>query len=80
MGAPTPFCARIKSRPGEELSDFMSSMRVWLDHRHIDLAGFDSAPVTRGIVAFDAYFRNEEDVVRFRREFGRGRVPLEGSS
>ena len=80
MGAPTPFCARIKSRPGEGLGDFMSSIRVWLDHRRINLAGFESVPVTRGILAFDVYFRREDEVVRFRQEFGRGRVPLEGSS
>jgi hypothetical protein len=44
MSAPTAFRARIESRPGEGLGDFMSSMRVWLDHRHIDLAGFSSVP------------------------------------
>ena len=71
MIPPTPFCARIQSRRGDTLGDVMSSMRVWLDRRHIDLVGFDSVAVTRSLVAFDVYFRNEEDVVLFQQEFGR---------
>ena len=80
MDAPTQFCARIESRRGNALGDFMSSMRVWLDRRGIDVAGFASAPQTRGIVTFDVYFRSEEDVVLFRREFGSrhaSRTPLQ---
>lgn len=76
VGAPTVFCARIQSRRGDTLGDFMSSIRVWLDHRRIDLVGFDPVPVTRGIVAFDMYFRSEDTVVLFQQEFGRQRVSL----
>ena len=74
MDAPTRFCARIRSRRGDTFGDFMSSIRVWLDHRRIDLVGFAPVPVTRGIVAFDLYFRREEDVILFREEFGRRHV------
>jgi hypothetical protein len=69
MGDPTAFCARVQSRPGQALSDFMSSIRVWLDHRRTDLVGFQSA--RRSTNAFDLYFRSEEAVVLFRREFAR---------
>ena len=70
MGIPATFCTRIHGRRGDALGDFMSSIRVWLDRRRIDLAGFAPVPATRGPVAFDVYFRNEEDVVLFRQEFG----------
>ena len=79
MGAPTAFRARIESRRGDALGDFMSSMRVWLDRCRIDVVGFDSVPGTRSILAFDVYFRNGEDVALFRHEFGRrhfSRTPL----
>jgi hypothetical protein len=59
MGAPTAFCARIKSRHGDTLGDFMSSIRVWLDRRRIDVVGFDPVSMTGGILAFDMYFRSE---------------------
>ena len=55
-------------------TEFMSSIRIWLDRRRIDLVGFAPVPVTYGIVAFDVYFRNEQDVVLFQQEFGRRRV------
>jgi len=74
MGAPTPFCARIQSRRGDTLGDFMSSVRVWLDRRRIDVAGFAPVPVTRGILAFDLYFRSEDEVVLLQQEFGRRHV------
>jgi hypothetical protein len=86
MGAPTAFRARIESRRGDALGDVMSSMRVWLDRSGIDVVGFDFVPGTRGIVAFDVYFRNEVDVALFQHEFGRrhvSRTPLlnpEGSA
>lgn len=73
MHAPTPFCARIESRRGDTLGDFMSNIRVWLDRNRIDLAGLDPVPLTRGILAFDAYFRNEEHAVLCRQEFSRQR-------
>lgn len=65
------FCTRIENRRGDMLGDLMSSMRVWLDRRGIDVVSFDSAPTRRGNVAFDVYFRNEEDAVLFGQEFGR---------
>jgi hypothetical protein len=71
MGARTAFCARVESRPNEALGDFMSSIRVWLDRRRIDLVGFKSAPGTSGIAAFDLYFQSDEAAVLFRREFAR---------
>jgi hypothetical protein len=74
MGAPTPFRARIQSRRGDTLGDFMSSVRVWLDRRRIDLAGFAPVPVTSGPLAFDVYFRSEDEVVLFQQEFGRRHV------
>ena len=80
MGAPTAFRARIEGQPGEALGEVMGSIRVWLDRRRIDLAGFDAVPVTHGIVALDVYFRHEADVVRFRQEFGRGQLSPEVSS
>jgi hypothetical protein len=76
MGASTAFCARIESRRGDTLGDFMSRIRVWLDHRRIDLAGFDAVPGTRGLLAFDVYFRDEDHVVLFQREFGRQHVSI----
>ena len=74
LGAPTQFYARVQSRRGDTLAEFMSSIRIWLDRRRIDLVGFAPIPVTHGIVAFDVYFRNEQDVVLFQQEFGRRRV------
>src|SRR5689334_18844515 len=53
MVAPTAFCARIENRRGDALGALMSSMRVWLDRRRIDVVGFASVPRTRGIAAFD---------------------------
>jgi hypothetical protein len=76
MGAPTAFRARIKSRHGDTLGDFMSSIRVWLDRRRIDVVGFDPVSMTGGILAFDMYFRSEDTVVLFQQEFGRRRVSL----
>jgi len=76
MGAPTGFCARIQSRRGDTLGDFMSSIRVWLDRRRIDVVGFDPVPLTRGLITFDVYFRSEDTVVLFQQEFGRRRVSL----
>jgi hypothetical protein len=74
MSVPAEFCARIQSRHGDTLGNFMSNIRVWLDRRRIDLVRFDHVSVTRGRVAFDMYFRNEQDVALFTREFGRRNV------
>lgn len=74
MAISEQFCARIENRRGDLLGDFMSSMRVWLDRRGIDVVSFNSAPERRGNITFDVYFRNEEDAVLFRQEFGRQHV------
>jgi hypothetical protein len=73
MSAPTAFCARIEGRRGDTFGDFMSRIRVWLDHRRIDVVGFDPVPGTRGIT-FDVYFRSEDNVVLFQQKFGRRHV------
>jgi hypothetical protein len=52
----------------------MSTIRVWLDRRRIDVAGFAPVPVARGILAFDLYFRSEDEVVLLQQEFGRRHV------
>src|ERR1700761_7259952 len=72
MAARTELCVRVETRRGDTLSELMSSMRVWLDRRAIDVVSFTSLPTTDGLVAFNVCFRTENDVVLFRQEFGDG--------
>jgi hypothetical protein len=70
MAARTELCVRVETRRGDTLSELMSSMRVWLDRRAIDVVSFTSLPTKDGLVAFNVCFRTESDVVLFRQEFG----------
>ena len=47
---PHGFVHALRSRRGDTLGGVKSSVRVWLDHRRIDVVGFAPVPVTRGIV------------------------------
>jgi hypothetical protein len=67
----TKIVVRTAEQSTSLIADQMAKMRMWLDNRRIDLAGFATVPISENEVAFEVYFTDAEQADLFRATFGR---------
>lgn len=69
MTLKSPVSVRIEKHEAS-FGHLMSQMRVWLDTHKIQPAEFRSDTPSRGAIALDIRFRNEDEATLFEQEFG----------
>ena len=66
----TPFIVTIEPSSESRLATTMNDVRLWLDHRRVQVILFEPISQNYGITGFRIGFRTEDEAELFRQEFG----------